>query len=293
MAHRLRLLDDARFPIVLYRIPEPGGAELQHGDDLLADLDGLLGRGAPFTLISIGQHDREPLPIRRARAAWLRLNRVRFAGRCRGLVHVAPDDDERRRMSEQLSTLGDSLGTPLSVVATLAEAETLARSLLDSEREESSMPDPTSTSDAAVAALLKTFQSKLLARDFDGLEALMTNDFTYVGPDGAALDRAALLAREKQGASSQPVTEIEHRLVSVQGGSEQAEAIVEMRFRTVIGDGPSQVIYEGSGRERVALRREGPSWRFVRVAVEGHMLTRNGEAAGAEAIDEMHRGSQA
>lgn len=154
------------------------------------------------------------------------------------------------------------------------------------------MPDAQSDRHQQIVALLETFQSHLLARDFAALEALMTECFSYVGPDGLALDRAALIAREKQGAASQPATEIEHRLISVEGGDEHAIALVEMRFRTVISDGTSQIRYEGQGRERVTLRRAGDRWLFAQVVVEGHQMTRNGEPAGAEAIDEMHRGVQ-
>ena len=142
----------------------------------------------------------------------------------------------------------------------------------------------------SIGRLLETFQTKLLARDFDALEALMTADFTYVEVDGSTLDRQALLTRERRGAGAQPATEIQHELLSVAGDRQQAEALVEMRFRTVIGSGPSAVAYEGRGRERVLFRYDESSWRFQKVIIEHQELTRNGEAAGIEAIEEMHRG---
>ncbi|MEM9683313.1 MAG: nuclear transport factor 2 family protein [Pseudomonadota bacterium] len=142
----------------------------------------------------------------------------------------------------------------------------------------------------SIGRLLETFQTKLLARDFDALEALMTEDFTYTDADGSSMDRQTLLTRERRAAGSKPATEIQHELLSVDGDSQQAEAEVEMRFRTVIGSGISAVVYEGRGRERIFLRYDDSSWRFQKVVIEHQELTRNGAAAGMEAIEEMHRG---
>lgn len=142
-----------------------------------------------------------------------------------------------------------------------------------------------------IEALLETFQDRLLARDFEALEALMTEDFTYVEPNGSTLDRTSLLARERRGASSKPATEIHHRLLSARSTGASAEAIIELQFRTVITRGTSQVVYEGRGRERVTLARDHSGWRFRAVLIEAQELTRNGQAAGEEAIEEMHRGA--
>ena len=292
-ANPLKLLDDSGFPIVRYRVPEPASDAFRCGDDLLADLEALLARDVTFVLISTGQHDREPFPIRQGRAAWFRQNGRRLAQRCKGMIHVEPDPDERRRITAQLSTISGSIGVAFAVVETIAAAETVARSMARGEQEAWPVPETNPDMEKGVAALLATFQSKLLARDFDALEALMTEDFTYVGADGAVLDRQSLLEREKRGAGSEPMTEIEHRLVRVHGDQNQAEALVEMRFRTVIGTGSSQVCYAGQGRERVTLRRGASSWQFLKVVVEDHQLTRNGEPVGGHAIEEMHRGPEA
>ncbi|WP_119166277.1 nuclear transport factor 2 family protein [Algihabitans albus] len=142
-----------------------------------------------------------------------------------------------------------------------------------------------------VEALLATFQDRLLERDFDALRELMTDDFTYVDQKGFTLDRPSLLERERRGAENKPETEIQHRLLSATGDGRSAEALVELRFRTVIRRGSSETVYEGRGRERVTLAREASSWRFKAVVIEEQKMTRNGQAAGEEAIEEMHRGS--
>lgn len=287
---RLKILDASRFPVVHYHIPEPDGATFADGDDLLADMDVLLRRDQPFIIVSFGLHDREPAEIRKGRAIWFKQNRARFAERCKAMIHVEPDGEARRLMAALLSKISDEMGTQFAVTGDTAAAEALARMLLTREQEERSVQDADQDLVKNIAALLETFQTKLLARDFDALAALMTEDFTYVEADGSTLDREALLAREKRGATSQPATDIEHELISVEGAGRQAEALVEMRFRTVVGHEPSAVTYEGRGRERVRLRHDGTSWRFQAVVIEHQELTRNGEAAGTEAIDEMHRG---
>ena len=50
------------------------------------------------------------------------------------------------------------------------------------------LSEPTRGEDALtrdIEALLATFQDRLLARDFDALEALMTEDFTWTANAGA------------------------------------------------------------------------------------------------------------
>lgn len=157
------------------------------------------------------------------------------------------------------------------------------------ERSETTRGEDALTRD--IEALLATFQNRLLARDFDALEALMTEDFTYVELNGATLDRTTLLDRERRGAGSKPSTEIHHRLLSATSRGASAEAMIELQFRTVITRGSSRVVYEGRGRERVTLAREASGWRFRTVVIEAQELTRNGQAAGEEVIEEMHRGA--
>ena len=142
-----------------------------------------------------------------------------------------------------------------------------------------------------IEALLATFQDRLLARDFDALESLMTDDFTYVDPKGSTLDRPSLLERERRGSEGKPETQIEHRLLSARSIGPDAEALIELRFRTVIRRGSSEVVYQGRGRERVTLARAQSGWRFRTVVIEEQEMTRNGQTAGDEAIEEMHRGA--
>ena len=142
-----------------------------------------------------------------------------------------------------------------------------------------------------IEALLATFQDRLLARDFDALESLMTDDFAYVDPKGSTLDRPSLLERERRGAEGKPETQIEHRLLSARSIGPDAEALIELWFRTVIRRGSSEIVYQGRGRERVTLSRAGNGWRFRTVVIEEQEMTRNGQAAGDEAIEEMHRGA--
>ena len=289
-ADRLKLLDASCFPVVHYRIPEPDGDTFADGDGLIADMEVLLRRDQPFVIVSSGLHDREPAEIRKGRAIWFKQNGARFAERCRAMIHVEPDEETRRLMAARLAKISDEMGTQFTVAGDTTAAEALALALLGREQKERSVQDADQDLAKNIAALLETFQTKLLARDFDALEALMTEDFTYVEADGSTLNRESLLARERRGATSQPVTEIQHKLISVEGHGHHAEALLEASFRTVVGSGSSAVTYEGRGRERVRLRNDGVSWRFQTVVIEQQELTRNGETAGAEAIEEMHRG---
>ena len=136
MAGPRRLLDDSRFPIVMYRVPAPCAATFESGDGLLADLEALLRRGEPFVMISSGQHDREPPDIRRSRALWFKENVQRFAPLCKAMIHVERDSDERRRMESRLSTVGRGIGTRFMVVADAATAEALAWSLMAKTEED-------------------------------------------------------------------------------------------------------------------------------------------------------------
>ena len=289
-ADRLKLLDASRFPIVQYRVPEPDDAAFKDGDYLLADMELLLRRSLPFIIVSFGLHDREPSEIRKGRAIWFKENQGRFAERCRAMIHVEPDDEERRLMAARLSRISKELGTLFTVASDSAAAEALGRALLVTEQEERSVQDADQNLAMSIAALLDTFQTKLLARDFDALEGLMTEDFAYVEADGSTLDREALLARERRGATSQPATEIQHKLLSVEGDESQAEGLVDVQFQTVLGSGPTAVTFAGRGRQRVRFRHDGSTWKFQTVVIEHQELTRDGEAAGSEAIDEMHRG---
>lgn len=274
------LIDDSDFPILRYRIPEPEIWKDTDRDRLLPELEALLAREERFVLITIGLHDREPEEVRKGRAVWFKAHRGHFAEHCLALIHVCTDQDEEAKLRNAHQNLADALGTQVCLARDEADAERQAQSQIETAeiREE-------------VAGLLQRFQESLLARDFATLEGLMTEDFAFIEADGTELDKASLLARERRGASGQPATEIEHRLLAVAVQGEAAEARVELRFRTVIGEDASQVVFEGRGEEQLLLQRIAEVWRFRRVTVEKQELTRNGEPAGAEVIAEMHRGA--
>ena len=116
------LLDDSGFPVVRYRVPDPMDIGRDGYDELLADLDILLARDAPFVMITSGQHDREPPDVRKGRAVWFKANQGRFASRCKAFIHVEPDEDELRRMDEKKESLGEALGVPCFLVSSEADA---------------------------------------------------------------------------------------------------------------------------------------------------------------------------
>ncbi|MEM0943034.1 MAG: nuclear transport factor 2 family protein [Pseudomonadota bacterium] len=278
----LHAFDARDFPLVRYAIPETlsSGGE----DPMLRDFELLLSRGAPFVIISTGEHDREPQPVRAARATWFKRNRSRTGQWCKAMIHIEPEDGRRAPLLLHQQPVGEAMGVAFHVVADPGEAEAIARTALGAD-----LAQPTPL-EREISSLLERFQSLLLARDFDALEGLMAEGFTYAEIDGSTLDRQSLLARERQGASARPQTEVSHRLLCARKTGVGAEALVVMGFRTVLGEGSGEVVFEGSGRERVTLTRAGGAWLFQRVAIEDQRLTRNGVPAGAEAIEEMHRG---
>lgn len=278
----LHVFDARTFPLVRYAIPEAVGTDGE--DPMLRDFEALLARAAPFVVITTGEHDREPQPVRAARAAWFKRHRRRAGQWCKAMIHVEPDTVSRTPLLLHQQPISEAMGVPFHVVADLFEAEAMAHATLGTEG------PPRTTLEREIASLLGRFQTLLLARDFDALSDLMDEDFAYVEIDGSTLDRQSLLTRERQGASAKPQTELRHRLLCARETEQGAEALVAMSFRTVIGQEATDVVFEGRGRERLSLKRTGADLRFRRVAIEDQRLTRNGVAAGAEAIEEMHRG---
>ncbi len=285
----LKVLDDSEFPVVRYRVPAAPESwdALRSGTE--ADIERLLSRSRPFVLISSGEHDREPTEVRKRRSLWLKQNRDRLAEVCRAMIHVEPDPEPRQRMAAQAASVSKALGLPFIVVGTDAIAALHAATRLGTDTEGAGPSRDDDRLETDIAAVFQRFQDRLLARDFDRLEALMTGDFVFVELDGRVLGRSALLERERRAAAGNPVSQVEHELVSVAGDEDQAVALVELRFRTVVGSGDDRVIYEGRGRERVTLSRVESGWKFRDVTVESQELHRDGQPAGSEIIEEMHR----
>ena len=132
---RLKLLDDSRFPLVRYRVPEVVDHLRAEADPLIEDFNLLLDAKRSFVLITSGLHDREPIEVRKGRAVWFKANQNRLVDRCKALIHVEPDPDQRHRMLDQTQNLGDALGMPFFMVADEAEALACAGTALEAQDE--------------------------------------------------------------------------------------------------------------------------------------------------------------
>ena len=143
-----------------------------------------------------------------------------------------------------------------------------------------------------VAAHLQTFTEALTARDFSTLEAMLAEDFSYREPGSPVLDKAALLERERRGASAGPVSEIDYTVLSAKEENGRISADVEMVFETRLPQDGETVLFSGSIAQTVLVVREPTGLKFLAVDVESQTLYRNGEPVGAEAIEEMHAGPQ-
>lgn len=96
-----------------------------------AEMDRLLTSDRRFVLI-YPQRDREEAHSDRvARGQWLKRNKAALAERCLALIVVEPDAARRAEMEAMFPGLVKAFGTPQATRATAAEAESLARFLLN------------------------------------------------------------------------------------------------------------------------------------------------------------------
>ena len=144
-----------------------------------------------------------------------------------------------------------------------------------------------------VTGLLNTFKDALEARDFETLENLLADDFRYQEPGAPTLSKAELLEREKRGASGGPVSEIGYSVLSVSEAGDILSSDVELRFETRLPKGEDTILFTGVISQTVTAARTPNGLLFKSVDVKEQKLFRNGEPAGAEAIEEMHAGDGA
>ena len=148
-------------------------------------------------------------------------------------------------------------------------------------------------SNQEMTGLLNTFKDALEARDFETLENLLADDFRYQEPGTPALSKAQLLEREKRGASGGPVSEIEYSVLSVSEAGDILSSDVELKFETRLPKGEDIILFTGVISQTVTAARTNNGLLFKSVEVKDQQLFRNGEPAGAEAIEEMHAGDGA
>ena len=144
-----------------------------------------------------------------------------------------------------------------------------------------------------VAAFLEVFRAALVARDFDTLETLLSDDFSYKEPEVPAMSKEDLLERERRGASGGPSSEISYQVVAAKELEGLIESEVQFEFQTKLPKDDSVVVFSGLIAQDVSLIRTVDGLLFRSVEVKSQTLFRNGEPAGAEAIEEMHAGDEA
>lgn len=96
-----------------------------------AEMDRLLTNDRRFVLIYPQRNREEAHADRVARGQWLKRNKAALAARCLALIVVEPDAARRAEMEAMFPNLVKAFGTPQVTRATAAEAESLARFLLN------------------------------------------------------------------------------------------------------------------------------------------------------------------
>ena len=142
-----------------------------------------------------------------------------------------------------------------------------------------------------VEVSLAVFKTALEGRDFETLEALLSDDFVYQEPGVPALSKEGLLEREKRGASGGPVSEVNYTVLNAKENNARIESDVQLSFETLLPKDGETIVFTGIIDQDLVLVRQDGDMLFQAVTVNGQELYRNGEPAGPEAIEEMHAGS--
>lgn len=127
----LTIHDLTDFPVVRL---QPDAAVRGYASTWCTEMDELLARGDRFVLIyplATRQEDHED---RKLRGTWLKHNKEALAAACLALVIVEPDSDKRTALEAHMAGTMRAFGTPQAAVASIAEAEALARRLLAGEK---------------------------------------------------------------------------------------------------------------------------------------------------------------
>lgn len=148
---------------------------------------------------------------------------------------------------------------------------------------------------------INEFKNALEQREFQRLDAMLAEDFTYQEPGSPVLSKLALLEREKRGASAGPVSTLTYTIIDASEKGDLVTANVQLEFETKMpnNDNPniesgsvsSGTIFSGTILQVVVLRRTALGFEFKSVDVLSQTLFRNGQPVGAEAIEEMHEGA--
>ncbi|CAO3438795.1 hypothetical protein [Azospirillum endophyticum] len=94
----------------------------------------MIAQGDQFVLICPPATRQEDHEDRKLRGLWLKQNKETLAASCLALVIVEPDSGKRIAIEAQMAGTMRAFGTPQAAVASIAEAEALARRLLAGER---------------------------------------------------------------------------------------------------------------------------------------------------------------
>lgn len=125
-------LDICEFPVVRVRY-ESAPESAQSMDDVFTTFGALLDRATPFVLIATDapadRPEKHPPELRRRMNAWMKQNRARLA-LCQSMIVVERSVLKRVTINAFSSAFGKYWGFPMTLVATLAEAEALAAQLL-------------------------------------------------------------------------------------------------------------------------------------------------------------------
>lgn len=143
-----------------------------------------------------------------------------------------------------------------------------------------------------VETMLSVFKAALEERDFVILEGLLSDDFVYQEPGVPALTKEGLLEREKRGASSGPVSEVNYTVLNVTENDVRIESAVQLSFETLLPKDGETIVFTGVIDQDLVLVRQEGGMLFQAVTVNHQTLFRNGELVGPEAIVEMHAGDR-
>lgn len=130
MSVEFKYFDLSRFPIV-----EIAGSRLPPGyaPQWIAEMDTLLGRGAPFAFVFLDSVEHPTHEDQKAQTQWLKKNKKALAAVCRGAVAIEPDRTKRLLKRAQALAVTAAFGLRFSVAPDREEAEQRVRRLLAGE----------------------------------------------------------------------------------------------------------------------------------------------------------------
>lgn len=126
------MVDFSHWPVVVARMPTFYEGRTEHW---LEAFEEALAREEPFTVVAdMEEYVTDPYESpeeKKVAALWMKRNRDRFQRLCRGNVYALRDDAARAAMVAGGRKQARASGLPIEAAATIPEAITLARTLLD------------------------------------------------------------------------------------------------------------------------------------------------------------------